>query len=451
MEANNIKMNMDGTIRAKVLQYKSDGNTLTEKWHNITKFAEGIYFSYTTPDRYGHRSVNVIFSKNGIFWRAGGEPEHYFNPESFRYAEHMETLKKRYANYEADIMQAVVNGSWLNKLHITVMGRLGYDTTAMVKAYNERRRKMEELDRQRAEEAERRERERKEAEERRKADVLADGKEKLLKHERITVEQIELIAEAVGYKIHIRTIGFMREKVTEVVLCEDDTVTVWGRKLTSRNIDGTAKVMHELYDRLKAQVEEEARQPATPAEAPRISTETAETVNVSVEGENAAERANVGQNYSDARVVEDEYYHRYKVTRRWINGRIDSIDVVDLNCTPEPPQSPENRPTAADVAQMVKTELAKNKAMRTTWKLEFPGGTECDVRYKNTVAGCDFYDYSERNGKIERFRDYPAVVSDITLYICQALGIDALEPPQSPEAPQRVECTAEPCKLAQTA
>lgn len=144
METTKIKPNMDGTIRAKVLQYKSDGNTLTEKRHTLTKFAEGIYFSYTTPDRYGHRSINVIFSKNGIFWRVGGEPEHYFNPESFRYAENMETLKKRYANYEADIMQAVANGGWLNKLHITVMGRLGYDTTAMVKAYNERRRKMEE-------------------------------------------------------------------------------------------------------------------------------------------------------------------------------------------------------------------------------------------------------------------------------------------------------------------
>ena len=402
METTKIKMNMDGTIRAKVLQYKSDGNTLTEKWHTLTKFAEGIYFSYTTPDRYGHRSVNVIFSKNGIFWRIGGEPEHYFNPDSFRYAEHMEILKRRYADYEADIMQAATNGGWLNKLHITVMGRLGYDTTAMIKAYNERRRKMEELDRQRAEEAERRERERQEAEERRKADLLADGKEKLMKHERITVEQIELIAEALGYKINIRTIGFMREKVTEVVLREDDTVTVWGRKLTSRNIDGTAKVMHEIYSRLKAQVEEEARQPATPTETPQISTETVETVNVSAGGENVAERG-------------------------------------------------ENKPTSADVARMVKTELAKNKAMRTAWHLEFPDGTECDVRYKNTVAGCDFYDYSERNGKIERFRDYPAVVSDITLYICQALGIDALEPPQSPETPQAVECVTDAPKPRETA
>lgn len=142
--------------------------------------------------------------------------------------------------------------------------------------------------------------------------------------------------------------------------------------------------------------------PATSTEAPQISTETAETVNVSAEGDNAAERA-------------------------------------------------ENKPTFADVVQMVKTELAKNKAMRTAWHLEFPDGTECDVRYKNTVAGCDFYDYSERNGKIERFRDYPAVVSDITLYICQALGIDALEPPQSPETPQTAECTTVTPKPRETA
>ena len=390
METTKIKMNMDGTFRAKVLQYKSDGNTLTEKWHTLTKFAEGIYFSYTTPDRYGHRSVNIIFSKNGIFWRIGGEPEHYFNPDSFRYAEHMEILKRRYADYEADIMQAVANGSWLNKLHITVMERLGHDTTAMIEAYNERRRKMEELDRQRAEEAERRERERKEAEERRNAELLADGKEKLMNHECITVEQIELIAEAVGYKIHVRTIGFMREKVTEAVLREDDTVTVWGRKLTSRNIDGTTEVMCELYDRLKAQVEEEARQPATPAETPQISTEAAETVNVSAEGEKEAERA-------------------------------------------------ENKPTATEVVQMVKTELAKNKAMRTAWHLEFPDGTVCDVRHKCTVAGCDFYEYTEtRNGE-EAFKDYKATERDITLYIYQRLDLDVIQPPQSPETPQTVE------------
>lgn len=288
-------MNMADTIRAKVLQYKSDGNTLTDKWHTLTKFAEGIYLSYAAPDRYGQVYVTVVFAKNGVFWKVGCEPEQCFRPDSFRYAEHVGTLKRKYADYEANIIQAATNGGWLNKLHITVMARLGHDTAAMIEAYNEKRRQIEERDRLQAEEAERREHEHKKAEEDRKAEVLAAGKEKLLKHERITVEQIELIAEAVGYKIHIRTIGFMREKVTGAVIKENSTVTVSGYKLTSRNIDGTANVMHELYNRLKAQAEEEAKQSATPTETPQISTETAEAINVSAEGEKEVETKEMPQ------------------------------------------------------------------------------------------------------------------------------------------------------------
>lgn len=78
------------------------------------------------------------------------------------------------------------------------------------------------------------------------------------------MEQIELIAEAVGHKINIRTIGFMRKKVTGATML-DNGVRVLGYKLTSRNIDGTVNVMYEIYNRIKAQAEEEAEQPAQPA------------------------------------------------------------------------------------------------------------------------------------------------------------------------------------------
>lgn len=137
-------------------------------------------------------------------------------------------------------------------------------------------------------------------------------------------------------------------------------------------------------------------------EAPRISTEAAETANVSAEGKKAAERA-------------------------------------------------ENKPTFTEVAQMVQTELAKNKAMHTAWHLEFPDGTECDMRYKCTVAGCDFYEYTEaRNGE-DTFKDYKATENDIALYICQQLDMDVLEPPQSPETPQTAECIADAPKPRETA
>lgn len=284
----NVEAEDGGTIRAKVLQYKSDGNTLTEKWETLTKYAEGIYYSYSNLDKYGHKSINVIFAKGGVYWRKTGAPEYYFNPDSFNYAENMENLKRMYADHEADILQAAANGGRLNSLHITVMERLGHDVAPLRAAYEERKRKWQEVERQRIEAAEKAEQERKEAEERRRAELLADGKEKLMSNKAVTVEQIELLAEAVGYKIHIRTIGFMRKKVSEAVLNPDDIVTVWGYKLTQRNISGVVDVLRAIVERLRALAEEvtkEVQQSATPSETPQISTESTESANVSGQSE----------------------------------------------------------------------------------------------------------------------------------------------------------------------
>ncbi len=219
-----------------------------------------------------------------------------------------------------------------------------------------------------------------------------------------------------NYRFKTAEIEAMKKNILTHIEHEAETKTAWrlrcaieGRLMCCRPSKREAARLERelvLYEKLTKNDlpnwQSKPIQPATPTEAPQISTETAETVNVSAEGEEEAEKAG-------------------------------------------------DKPTVADIAQMVQTELAKNKSMRTAWHLEFPDGTECDVRYKNTVAGCDFYDYSERKDKIEHFRDYSAVFSDVTLYVCQALGIDALEPPQSPETPQTAECTVEPCKLAKTA
>ena len=581
-------MNMDGTIRAKVLQYKSDGNTLTDKWETLAKYAEGVYYT-TDDDGYGNTIHGIVFEAKGVYWwsRQALRPEE-LNADNIYCQKVME--KRR--NFEHNIMAQAEAGQYINNLQIEVMRRLGHEVAALQAAHDEYIRQREERDRLQAEEAERRERERREAEERRKAEVLADGKEKLLKHESITVEQIELIAEAVGYKIHIRTIGFMREKVTEVVMLDNDRVQVFGYKLTSRNIDGTAKVMHELCDRLKAQAEEEAKQAAQATETPQISTETAETVNVSTRGQNAEKSAEMPQilncewqtkesfkkipniaklakagiiingvgwhteyldqshnvlarvdnlswdmelhafpyqgsgvfgktelfeNWEDAVIATIDALTdhlkaqlqteprevKYRVSRlsgykiivgdrerskviavlMSVNGhntieindesanittmgekpllidkpimQLSDAEVLELIYKPTQPQDEpreaENKPTAAEVVQMVKTELAKNKAMRTTCKLEFPDGTECNANHKCTAAGCDFYEYTEtRNGE-EVFKDYKATERDITLYICQRLGLDAIELPQSPETSRTAECIGEPHKLVQTA
>ncbi|OKY84285.1 MAG: hypothetical protein BHV69_09675 [Bacteroidales bacterium 52_46] len=219
-----------------------------------------------------------------------------------------------------------------------------------------------------------------------------------------------------NYRFKTAEIEAMKKNILTHIEHETETKTAWrlrcaieGQLMCCRPSKREAARLERelaLYERLTKNDlpnwQSKPIQPSTPAETPRISKETAETVNVSAEGEKEAQRA-------------------------------------------------KNKPTFADVAQMVKTELAKNKAMRTAWHLEFPDGTECDVRYKLTAVGCDFYEYTEtRNGE-EAFKDYKATECDITFYICQRLGIDAIEPPQSTETPKMGECTAESCKLAQTA
>lgn len=219
-----------------------------------------------------------------------------------------------------------------------------------------------------------------------------------------------------NYRFKTAEIEAMKKNIHTHIEREAETKTAWrlrcaieGQLMCCRPSKREASRLERelaLYEKLTENDlpnwQGEPTQAATSTEAPRISTETAETVNVSAEGEHAAERA-------------------------------------------------ENKPTAAEVVQMVKTELAKNKAMRTAWHLEFPDGTVCDARHKCTVAGCDFYEYTEtRNGE-EAFKDYKATERDITLYIYQRLDLDVIQPPQSPETPQAVERTTDTPKPRETA
>lgn len=504
MEANKIKMNMDGTIRAKVLQYKSDGNTLTDKWETLAKYAEGVYYT-TDDDGYGNTIHGIVFEAKGVYWwsRQALRPEE-LNADNIYCQKVME--KRR--NFEHNIMAQAEAGQYINNLQIEVMRRLGHEVAALQAAHDEYIRQREERDRLQAEEAERRERERREAEERRKAEVLADGKEKLLKHESITVEQIELIAEAVGYKTHIRTIGFMREKVTEVVMLDNDRVQVFGYKLTSRNIDGTAKVMHELCDRLKAQAEEEAKQAAQATEMPRISTETAETVNVSAEGENAenepqkhisevlkeAERNYQCVKSETLRTVReaDGKWHTYFMDeeigidlaydqinhipaaraaqaaeevaeiRRYMN-RLNGNHIADADYYLAEMREGIKQAEAARRKKNADTE-GENKAERAKYRVSRFGGYKIIVGDREqgkvmavlmAVNGHNVIEINDESAHIATMGEKPLQMDKPITQLSDAevLGLiyGYIEPPQSPETPQTVECTAEHCKLAQTA
>lgn len=280
-------MNIDGTIRVKALQYKADGHTLTEKWETLTKFSDGIYYAKDT-DAWGNTVYPFFFEENNIFWYSRIATDE----KNFNNSEQITRIKERRANFRAIIKERAANNAFINTLQIEVMRRLGEDVAPLLASREAYLKQREEKKRQQVEEAQRREQEAKAAEERHNIEELAIGKQNLMEHKSVTVEQIELLAEAVGYKINIRTLGFMREKVTKAALMENGQVTVWGRKLTSRNIDGTAKVITEIAERLKAQAEEEMIQTLQAAEMPHISTIAAKVESLPTESKTTTQSQN---------------------------------------------------------------------------------------------------------------------------------------------------------------
>lgn len=90
------------------------------------------------------------------------------------------------------------------------------------------------------------------------------------------------------------------------------------------------------------------QQPATPTVIPQISTGTVEAANIS--SEEGKEDETARNRYSDTRIVMDEFGHKYEVTRRWENGKVNSLDVIDLTA-PQPPETARTVDYAAPTAK----------------------------------------------------------------------------------------------------
>lgn len=242
---------LNNTVRAKVLQYKPDGNTLTEKWESLTNYADGIY--YVDKGTINGDIANFVFEKNGIYWDA-------MRCDRVEYIEaRRDILIADLRNFETNVISRAERGMFINTLHIEVMRRLGYDTAPLYASRNAYLKRREEEEKRKREEEQRREMERKEAEERRKSELLADGKKKLLNGEKITVEQIELIAEAVGYKINIRTLGTMRKKLVSMSYSEAngwDYSYYSGKNTSDKSFNGAMDLIKSIYMMLKSEESE---------------------------------------------------------------------------------------------------------------------------------------------------------------------------------------------------
>lgn len=142
--------------------------------------------------------------------------------------------------------------------------------------------------------------------------------------------------------------------------------------------------------------------PATPTETPRISTEAAETTNVSAEGEKTAERA------------EMEFYNVEYYVRRF--GTVVNLD--------------KEYETAMDAVRCEKDEYDFNRRKGGKFRTE----RIAELNRKLNALGLEWMQI--RRAMSEYFKEHATT---------------SIQPPQSPEAPQTVECTAHTPKPRETA
>lgn len=234
-----------------------------------------------------------------------------------------------------------------------------------------------------------------------------------------------------NYRFKTAEIEAMKKNILTHIEHETETKTAWrlrcaieGQLMCCRPSKREAARLERelaLYEKLTKNDlpnwQSKPTQPEQPTETPKISTETAETVNVSAEGEKEAETQEMPQIF---------------------------------NCEW---QTVENFKAIPNIAKLAKAGIIVNGV---GWHTEY-----LDQAHKTLARvdnlGWDMkmhtfpYQGSGVFGKTELFENWEDAVIATIDALTDYLHTRGIQPPQSPETPQTVECTAEPCKPALTA
>ncbi len=235
-----------------------------------------------------------------------------------------------------------------------------------------------------------------------------------------------------NYRFKTAEIEAMKKNILTHIEHENENKTAWrlrcaieGQLMCCRTSKRDAARLEReltLYEKLTKNNlpnwQSKPTQPATPTEMPQISTEAAETVNVSADGENAAETKEMPQ---------------------------------ILNCEPH---------TIADLKEIPNiSKLAKAGIIinGVSWHTEYLDQTH------NVLARVDNLGWHEDGkgfggfqgsgvfGKTAIFESWDNAVITMIDALTDYLRTRSTEPPHSPKTPQTVECIGGPNKLAQTA
>ena len=211
-------------MKAKVLKYKFDGNTIVAPYMELEPYAENVFISLARKNEYGNESedsFHVICKIGDVHFSCGQYSRRILDKEG-----HREEAATYCKNWIENTLKDAEDGKIIPLLSVHVFNALGLDSTPLVQAREKYAKRQEEkrLERKRKEEQERKEKEA------RWQQLLDENKRKFLSGEKITAEMFLEITGRDGFDIHIRTKGTFNRHVAAI----DRNGTVSFRKYKGR-------------------------------------------------------------------------------------------------------------------------------------------------------------------------------------------------------------------------
>ncbi len=239
-----------------------------------------------------NKGYSGYYELNGVMFQGGGktffgEPEHE-STVNFCEKHGDDEMKTAILNYIVQNPRSEFCAYYSEVLSRAGISMDNQEATAIMEAAREEKRKRDEEEarelaerKAREEEARRKRQEMETRVKRQMAEKLAKAKEDFVSGNKISEEDFEDIAASIGYEINIRTVGTLRKRVEWIEVDSEVTPTVYGTKRRA-GLEGTFEVIREVYTKVKELA-------ATPKETPQISTQTAETTELSAEATKAEE------------------------------------------------------------------------------------------------------------------------------------------------------------------
>lgn len=207
-------------MKAKVLKYKFDGNTVVAPYMELEAYAENVYISLSDKNEYGNENYDyfhVVCKVENIYFSCG-----QYSREMLGREEQKEKLVGYCKNWIANTLQDAENGNHVSLLSIRVFKELGLDTAPLLQARETYQKKQE----QRRLEQKEQEEEKRRLEEAKWQQELDEGKQKFLNGNEITAEIFLEITKRDGFEIHIRTKGTFNRYVKRL----DKSGCIWWSK-----------------------------------------------------------------------------------------------------------------------------------------------------------------------------------------------------------------------------